>query len=78
MLNRRRLYVVTLGCTLVGGCIADLPPTDFPCLVAKDLYNKYNEAYVFSPKGGKEQTLERVQEAERECAAGEKKPRSSK
>lgn len=75
-MNQRLL--IALGCILLSGCIGDLPQADFPCLIEEDLYNKYNEAYVFSPQGDKEKTLQRIRDAEQECLGGEKKPRTPK
>lgn len=63
----RRFVVATLA-GLLGGCIGDLPPEDFPCLMEQELYNKYNEAYVFSPQGEKKrQAMDIVREAETTC-----------
>ncbi|EED34017.1 penicillin amidase family protein [gamma proteobacterium NOR5-3] len=54
---------------VLSACIGDLPEAEFPCLVAKDQYNKYNEAYVFSPQGDKKrEAMERIREAEKACA----------
>lgn len=68
--------LITLSCLLLSACIGDLPQEDFPCLIAEDSYNRYNEAYVFSPQGDKEAALRRIQDAELECVAVKKKPRS--
>ncbi|MDP5071715.1 MAG: hypothetical protein NWQ45_12535, partial [Congregibacter sp.] len=38
---------------MLSACIGDLSQAEFPCLVEQDLYNKYNESYVFSPQGEK-------------------------
>ena len=71
MLGFRCLLVITAGLVLAG-CIADLPEAEYPCLVATDAYDRYNEAWVFSPRGdSKREALERAQEAERRCAAAE-------
>lgn len=57
---------------VLPGCIGDLPSAEYPCLIATDGYDKYNEAWVFSPRGDKKrEALERAQEAERRCAAAE-------
>lgn len=61
--------MLTLGLT---GCTGDLPPSDFPCLVAQDRYNKFNETYVFSPMGDKERAMRHAQDAEAACAEDEK------
>jgi hypothetical protein len=55
---------------LIGGCIGDLPPADYSCLAARGEYDRYNEVYVFSPRGEKkQQALMRAREAEQTCAA---------
>jgi hypothetical protein len=55
---------------LIGGCIGDLPPADYSCLAARGEYDRYNEVYVFSPRGEKKQeALMRAREAEQACAA---------
>lgn len=52
------------------GCIGDLPRAEYPCLIATDVYDKYNEAWVFSPRGDKKrEALGRAREAETRCAA---------
>jgi len=38
---------------ILPGCIGDLPANDYPCLIATGRYDKYNEAWVFSPRIGK-------------------------
>mgnify|MGYP006306215533 CR=1 FL=1 len=55
------------GLTLcLGGC-GELPKEDYPCLVAEDGYDTFNEAYVFAPGGDKEPVLQRAREAEQAC-----------
>ncbi|WOJ95109.1 hypothetical protein R0135_08030 [Congregibacter variabilis] len=62
------LSTITL---VLSACIGDLPEAEFPCLVAQDLYNKYNEAYVFSPQGDKKrQAMARIVAVEEDCRAG--------
>lgn len=66
----RRLLLLP-AVLILTACIGDLPPGDFPCLVAAGLYDQYNEAYVFSPQGDrKREALARVQAAEEECQLG--------
>lgn len=53
---------------ILTACIGDLPPDDYPCLVAAGLYDQHNETYVFSPRGDKKrEALARVQGAEEQC-----------
>jgi hypothetical protein len=66
-----RALLLSLFATALVGCIGDLPQEEFPCLIAADLYNKYNEAYVFSPQGEQKRlAMERSQKAEQDCASG--------
>ena len=62
---------IALSALLVlSGCIGDLPRAEYPCLIATDVYDKYNESWVFSPRGDKKrEALKRAREAERRCAA---------
>jgi hypothetical protein len=66
----RRLHpaLATAVCLGLSGCIGDLPPEDFGCLIAADRYNSFNEAYVFSPRGDKKRlALAAAEDAERQC-----------
>ncbi|EAQ98864.2 hypothetical protein [Congregibacter litoralis] len=62
------VVMLTLGFT---GCTGDLPQSEFPCLVAQDRYNRFNETYVFSPMGDKERAMRFAQEAEAACLQDE-------
>jgi len=54
----------------LSGCIGDLPASEYPCLVATDGFAKYNEVWVFSPRGDKKRKARAsADEAERRCAA---------
>lgn len=65
------LSALSLLAAGLTGCIGDLPQEDFPCLVENDLYNKYNEAYVFSPQGQKKRDAKVIVEnVEAECLKG--------
>jgi hypothetical protein len=60
-----------MAACLLSGCIGDLPEEQFSCLITADLYDKYNEAYVFSPQGEQKRlAMEKSLQAERECISG--------
>ncbi|MEE4659287.1 MAG: hypothetical protein V2J89_02395 [Halieaceae bacterium] len=50
----------------LAGC-GELPKGDYPCLVATDSYETFNEAYVFAPGGDKQPVIDRAREAEQAC-----------
>ena len=56
-----------LSVIALAGCVGELPEADYPCLVAQGHFDTYNEAYVFSPGGDKQATVERAQRAEEDC-----------
>jgi hypothetical protein len=60
----------------LSACIGDLPRAEYPCLTATGVYDKYNEAWVFSPRGEKKrEALERARDAEQRCAAAGSSPK---
>ncbi|MFK7831334.1 MAG: hypothetical protein AB8B57_16290 [Congregibacter sp.] len=62
-----RLLVSIFVAALLTGCIGELPEAEYPCLAAQELFDTYNEAYVFAPGGNKEPVVERAQLAEADC-----------
>lgn len=62
-----RVFLALPVLALLSGCLGELPLEDYPCLIAQDEYDTYNEAYVFAPGGNKEPVIERAQLAEKNC-----------
>lgn len=72
----KRVLLPAVAACLLAGCIGDLPEEQFTCLIAADLYDQYNEAYVFSPQGEQKRlAMEKSLQAERECVSAESRAR---